>query len=374
MAGIYIHIPFCKQQCSYCDFHFSTTFEAYRKEMIDAICDELNSRAEYLEKRTIETIYFGGGTPSLLNEAELRQIFSTINKRFELSDELEVTLEANPDDILENRLVEWKKFGINRLSIGIQSFKAEDLEWMNRAHTVDEGENCVQLANKYGFDNLTVDLMYGLPNLTNEEWRNHVQKVIDLEVNHISAYCLTIEEKTALNNWVKKGKIVPASEDQQSEQFMILLDTLEKANFHQYEISNFAKEGHESIHNSNYWKGKWYLGVGPSAHSFNGNSRQWNVANNQRYIQAVNKNEVYWEEELLSKEDQFNERILTGLRMAIGLLVDDLETILPIPKEQLELVKALKAEGLMENRSDVWQLTKQGRLKADWIAAELFIA
>lgn len=342
--------------------------------MIDAICDELNSRAEYLEKRTIETIYFGGGTPSLLNEAELRQIFSTINKRFALSDELEVTLEANPDDILENRLVEWKKFGINRLSIGIQSFKAEDLEWMNRAHTADEGQNCVQLANKFGFDNLTVDLMYGLPNLTNEEWRNHVQKVIDLGVNHISAYCLTIEEKTALNNWVKKGKIVPASEDQQSEQFMILLETLEKANFHQYEISNFANEGHESIHNSNYWKGKWYLGVGPSAHSFNGNSRQWNVANNQRYIQAVNKNEVYWEVELLSKEDQFNERILTGLRMAIGLPVDDLETILPIPKAQLELVKALKAEGLMENRSDVWQLTKQGRLKADWIAAELFIA
>lgn len=342
--------------------------------MIDAICRELKLRSDYLDKRKIETIYFGGGTPSILFDSELKQIFEVLKLCYNLSDEMEITLEANPDDITENRLMAWRRLGVNRLSIGIQSFKSSDLEWMNRAHSVEEGENCLHLAKQFGFNNLTVDLMYGLPNLSDDEWKSHIQKVLDLDVPHISAYCLTVEDRTVLDNWVKNGKIVPASEDQQSEQFLILLDLLESNGFVQYEISNFAKEGFESVHNANYWKGKWYLGVGPSAHSFNGEERQWNISNNQLYIKGVNSDSCYWEKETLSVNDRFNELILTGLRMAKGVCVADLESIQPVPNDIHNLVAEFVDQGLIEKDFDFWRLTKTGRLKADWIASELFIA
>lgn len=372
MAGIYVHIPFCKQQCSYCDFHFSTTFSDYRSEMIDAICKELTERKNYLEAQNISTIYLGGGTPSVLTRSELAQILDTIHANFKIIDP-EISLEANPDDITNTSLQDWKNLGVNRLSIGLQSFKKEDLEWMNRAHTVLEAEKCVALAKSFGFNDLTVDLMYGLPGLTMDEWKNHIEKVIAMGVSHISAYCLTVEEKTALDNWVKKGKIVPASEDQQSDQFVLLLELLEKNRFHQYEISNFCLEGSESRHNSNYWKGAWYLGVGPSAHSFNGATRSWNVANNRAYLKGVEKGTFDVELERLSERDQFNERILTGLRTIYGVPLNEIKA-LATPDESFERNwrEFINAEW-MTLEDDRLVLTKEGRLRADYIASELFL-
>lgn len=373
MAGIYIHIPFCKQKCTYCDFHFSTTFEEYRQEMIDSICKEIELRQGYLAEKEIKTIYFGGGTPSILLESELKQILKTISAQFEVDSDAEVTLEANPDDINSESLNLWKSVGVNRLSIGLQSFKQSDLDWMNRAHNVDESLNCVQLAQEHGFDNLTVDLMYGLPDLNMSEWSNHVQKVIDMGVPHISAYCLTVEEKTALSNWVNRGKITTPNEDVQSDQFMKLLEMVEANGFEQYEISNFSKPGHESKHNSNYWKGEWYLGVGPSAHSFNSKSRSWNIANNRKYLKAIEDNTEVFETEVLSKIDQFNERILIGLRTAYGVNLNDLNQIVPISASFESVLMDFKEKNWIHENAKVLTLSKEGKLRADYIASELFI-
>ena len=373
MAGIYIHIPFCKQQCTYCDFHFSTTFESYRTQMVNAIASELRTRIDYLEGKPIDSIYFGGGTPSILNEEELALLLGEICANYEVNPKAEITLETNPDDITLEKLTTWKNVGVNRLSIGLQSFKAEDLEWMNRAHTVDESQNCVALARAHNFQNLTVDLMYGLPNLSNQEWKNHILQVIEMGVTHISAYCLTIEEKTVLNKWVKDGKIHPASENQQSEQFLLLVETLEENGFEQYEISNFCRPGHEAVHNSNYWKGEWYLGVGPSAHSFNGTSRSWNIANNQKYMQQIAGNETFFETETLSDRDQYNELLLTGLRTKYGVSLKKLSTLHVIPESTELKIDEFKSAGWMIEIDGVLVLTKSGRLKADYMAAELFL-
>lgn len=373
VAGIYLHIPFCKQQCTYCDFHFSTTFDAYRQEMVNSICTELRLRTSYLEGKAIETIYFGGGTPSILTKQELTQLLQTIHSNFQVKEGVEVTLEANPDDISKAALREWKELGVNRLSIGLQSFKEDDLAWMNRAHTVNEAETCIQLAQSEGFHNLTVDLIYGLPNLTMEEWRNHVQKVIDFGVPHISAYCLTVEEKTVLDNWVKTGKIQPISDEAQGDQFLLLLEMLEANGYQQYEISNFAKPGFESIHNGNYWKGEWYLGVGPSAHSFNGTSRSWNVANNRKYLKAIEENETFSELEELSIENQFNERVMIGLRTVKGVDLNELATISALPEAFSLKKQSFIHDGWMTQHDAVISLTKEGRLRADYIASELFM-
>ena len=373
MAGIYIHIPFCKQQCTYCDFHFSTTFESYRSQMVNTIATELRTRIDYLEGKPVDSIYFGGGTPSILNEQELSLLLREIRANYQVNSKAEITLETNPDDITQEKLTAWKNVGVNRLSIGLQSFKAEDLEWMNRAHTADESRNCVTLAKAHNFQNLTVDLMYGLPNLSNEEWKNHILHVIEMGVTHISAYCLTIEEKTVLNKWVKDRKIHPASENQQSEQFLLLVETLEEHGFEQYEISNFCRLGHEAVHNSNYWKGAWYLGVGPSAHSFNGTSRSWNIANNQKYMQRIAENEAFFDTETLSKRDQYNELLLTGLRTKYGVSLKKLATLHSIPKSTESKITEFKSAGWMTEIDGVLVLTKSGRLKADYIAAELFL-
>jgi oxygen-independent coproporphyrinogen-3 oxidase len=373
VAGIYLHIPFCKQQCTYCDFHFSTTFEAYREQMIGSIAQELVSRVDYLEEKPLETIYFGGGTPSILKKNEIARLLETIHANYEVRPNAEISLEANPDDISTESLREWKELGINRLSIGLQSFKEDDLKWMNRAHTVDEAQNCVRLAQSGGFENLTVDLIYGLPNLSMQEWRNHVQTVIDFDVPHISAYCLTVEEKTVLHKLVKTGKIDSVSDETQGEQFMELLKMLETNGYQQYEISNFSKPGFESKHNGNYWKGEWYLGVGPSAHSFNGTSRRWNVANNRRYLKAIKEKTDYSETEELSKENQFNERILIGLRTVFGVDLDELETISALPKAFYTKMNSFIESNWMIKEGSVISLTKEGRLRADYIASELFV-
>lgn len=372
MAGIYVHIPFCKQKCTYCDFHFSTTFHSYRSRMIGTIIKEIELRKDYLNEASIETIYFGGGTPSILSFEELEQILSAIHSNYDTSNLAEVTLEANPDDITTNKVQEWKGIGVNRLSIGLQSFKESDLKWMNRAHNVEESYSCIKSAIEGGITNLTVDLMYGLPDLTNEEWKNHIQTVVDMGVQHVSAYCLTVEEGTALDKFVENGKIVPPTDDLQAEQFLLLVDTLEQNGIMQYEISNFGKEGFESKHNSNYWKGTHYLGIGPSAHSFDGKSRSWNVANNQKYMQQIEAGEDWNETEILSKNDLFNELILTGLRTVNGVDLAHLNSILPIEDTTNNQIEQYCTEGLMEKVINKIRLTKVGRLQADRIAADMF--
>jgi len=341
--------------------------------MIQAIRFEIVQRTDYLEGKTIETIYFGGGTPSILTGPELNSLLDEVKANFQLSTYPEITLEANPDDITTEKLRVWRDAGINRLSIGLQSFKAEDLKWMNRAHSTQEALNCIELAKKEGFQNLTVDLMYGLPELTQQEWEQHIQMVIAMDVPHVSAYCLTIEEKTALHHMVKKGEIKPASEDTQSDQFLLLLNSLEYNGYAQYEISNFAKPGSESRHNSNYWKGEWYLGVGPSAHSFNGVSRSWNVANNRAYMKGVQLSETVSEMEELTLKNQFNERILIGLRTSYGVNIQDLEKIAALPPHFAEQVSDFEQGGWMKISGYTLVLTKEGRLRADYIASELFL-
>lgn len=370
MAGIYIHIPFCKQKCSYCDFHFSTSFGTYRQRMIDAICKEISERTCDIEKK-IQSIYFGGGTPSILTSDELFQIMATLRSHFDLSDVKEITLEANPDDINSSNLSTWNKSGINRLSIGIQSFKESDLRWMNRAHSAEEGAKCIALARSHGFENITVDLMYGLPDLTLDEWKAHIEAVLEMKVEHISAYCLTVEPKTELHQMVDKGMIVPAGEDMQSEQFEILSNTLTAAGYDHYEISNFGKPGKYALHNSNYWRGKPYLGIGPSAHSYDGTTRRWNVANNAVYMK-MEKTEWYeWEK--LSPKDRWNELVLTGLRTSFGLDLNHLFEIMQPEEIFHKKVSEFIAAGWMNKHQDHLTLTLEGRLKADLLSSELFV-
>jgi oxygen-independent coproporphyrinogen-3 oxidase len=342
--------------------------------MVDVICKEIEIRKDYLNNQPIETIYFGGGTPSLLLPDELNQILSKIHTDFDISQLKEVTLEANPDDISQEQITFWKASGINRLSIGLQSFKSSDLKWMNRAHNVDEAYHCVELVVKNGIQNLTVDLIYGLPNLTNEEWIRHIETVVKMGVQHVSAYCLTVEEGTALNTFVEKGKIIPASENSQAEQFLLLVDTLEKHGFQQYEISNFSKPGFQSKHNSNYWKGVHYLGIGPSAHSYNGKSRSWNIRNNHTYMNGIEQSTSWFETEELSKSDCYNELLLTGLRTTYGVDLSQLNDITQLNSDFFDQINCLCKDGLMEKDNQVIRLTKSGRLQADRIASDLFIS
>jgi oxygen-independent coproporphyrinogen-3 oxidase len=340
--------------------------------MIDCICKEIQERSNYLSETSINSVYFGGGTPSLLSDIELNQILTTIKQIFTLTDACEITLEANPDDIDTERLTYWKAAGINRLSIGLQSFKESDLKWMNRAHSVEEALKCVDFARKSGITNISVDLIYGLPNLSMDEWKLHIDTVLAMEVQHVSAYCLTIEEKTALHHLVKTEKIVPAGEDDQSEQFIYLIERLKAAGFNHYEISNFGLPGYEAVHNSNYWKGTHYLGVGPSAHSFDGKSRQWNVSNNTLYLKNFEAN-TYFEIEYLSPKDRWNELLLTGLRTSYGVKTDQLFAILDPSADFFETLTDFKLNNWLIEDNGTLFLTSEGRLKADYIASELFV-
>ncbi len=372
MAGIYVHIPFCKKRCSYCDFHFSTTFSKYRPDLIAAICLELVLRKDELNSESIETIYFGGGTPSLLSIDELTQILACIHENFQLSPAPEITFEVNPEDAHEANLLAWKKLGINRLSIGLQSFQESDLSWMNRSHTLEQGTDAVRLAQSLGFTNLSIDLIYGLPGLSNEQWMEHLNRAMSLNVQHISSYCLTIEPKTALNDFVAKGKLTRPTEDRQSEQFELLVSTLGLAGFEQYEISNFAKDEMYAKHNSAYWNFSPYLGVGPSAHSFNGEERRWNVANNTKYYQQVGKNENWFEKEVLSLASQWNECFLTGLRTKWGVTKEKVQKLGGFQTDEHKQLATYLANGMMLEEPSCFLLTEKGKLQADGISSSFF--
>ncbi len=372
MAGIYIHIPFCKQACYYCDFHFSTSL-TYKDELLQALIKEIQFQKNYLNGETIETIYFGGGTPSLLSSDEITLLIGTITGLHTVSSNAEITLEANPDDLGKDKLQSLRQTEINRFSIGIQSFFDEDLEWMNRVHRANEAEASVKRAQDAGFENLTVDLIYGYPLLTDQKWKYNLDKVFELDVPHVSSYSMTVEPKTALASFIKNKK-QPAMNDQQSaEQFILLMDAMQSHGFEHYEISNFCKPGHYSRHNSNYWKGVKYLGIGPSSHSYNGGERQWNVANNTKYIQAIDTGEIPAEMELLTETDRLNEYIMTSLRTIWGLDLSRLNSISPASSGQL-LIAARRFfdNQWIEQKEEIIYLTQTGKLYADNIASRLF--
>lgn len=372
MAGIYIHIPFCKQKCSYCDFHFSTNLHN-KSNLVKAINKELLLRKNEISQ-PLETIYFGGGTPSILSEIELESIFETIFKNYSTQNLKEVTLEANPDDLNQEKLKFLKSTPINRFSIGVQSFFEEDLQLMNRAHNAQEAERSIKLVQDFGFDNITIDLIYGSSTTTNDMWMKNLQQAINLNVPHISSYALTVEEKTILDHQIKKGITKPVDEDRQNEQFQLLVDTLTSNNFIQYEISNFGKENYFSLHNSNYWKGIHYMGIGPSAHSYNGKSRAWNIANNTKYIQAINQNNLPQEIEVLNEAERFNEMIMIGLRTIYGIDVDRINSEFSQPILDLfyQEINQLIKENLIILQENKIILKPESKFFADGITSRLF--
>lgn len=377
MAGIYIHIPFCKQACYYCDFHFSTSLKR-KAAMLMAIKRELELRKDELNKEQIETIYFGGGTPSLLTIDELRMLLNTIYENFEVVDDAEITLEANPDDLSAKKIKELAKLPINRLSIGIQSFFEDDLKFMNRAHTAEESKKCLMEATKY-FDNISIDLIYGLPNMSNEKWLANLKMAFDFNIPHISGYALTVEEKTVLHKLIEKGKVPPVDENLALEHYNILVAETEKRGYVQYEISNFGNPAYFSKHNISYWFGEKYLGIGPSAHSFNGFERSWNVSNNTKYIKALLTDELPSEKEQLTEINRFNEYIMTGLRTIWGVSFQKIEKefgamyLQDLKKSAERHIKSGLLEIELRSFSGkVLVVTKKGKFLADGIASDLF--
>ena len=374
MAGIYVHIPFCKQACYYCDFHFSTTFESYRKQMIAAICKEIELKKNIFKNKHVKTIYFGGGTPSILDNDEVDQILLALHSNYETSFVKEITIEANPEDISLDKLEHWKFKGINRISLGVQSFFEEDLEQMNRVHDAKQADDSIRLIREVGFDNYSIDFMFALPLLTDEQLNKNLDKVIDLKVPHISCYNLTVKEKTALLNLIKKGVVADLSEDKSIRQFEFIMEKLSRNKYLQYEISNYALEGYKSLHNSSYWEQKAYIGIGPSAHSFYNSTRSFNIANNKAYIKKINNKEDYFEIEKLSDKDFFNEFVMTRLRTSKGIDVRDLEIVFP------QFVNGFKERtadfirgGQLAFFGDEYRLTKKGKLIADYITSEFFV-
>ncbi len=374
MAGIYIHIPFCKKKCSYCDFHFTTSFHSYKDRMMNAIEKEISDRKREIQS-PLETIYFGGGTPSLLSTTELASVLSAIRASFEITEDAEVTLETNPDDLRDVKVIRsWRNAGVNRLSIGIQSFRQKDLDWMNRAHDISDIFLALKNAKEVGIGNITIDLIYGLPEMDLSEWEQQLDQFLELEIPHLSAYCLTVEPRTALNKWVETNEVKPANDELQSEQFNLLVSKLAERGYEQYEISNFAIKGFRSRHNSAYWEGKEYLGIGPSAHSFDGKVRRWNVANNHIYMKGLEENEVYFEEERLTEKERFNEYLLTGLRKMEGISLKHAEEILqPDNTFYKTLEKFVDMKWVdFDRQNDQITLTMEGKLRADHIASSLF--
>lgn len=374
MAGIYIHIPFCKQACNYCDFHFSTSLQ-HVDEMTDAICKEILLKKSRIADEQIGSIYFGGGTPSLLPEKSLARIFDTLTSNFSISADAEITIETNPDDLDAKKIAQLRQLPVNRFSIGVQSFFNEDLVWMNRAHTSNEAETCIKRSQDAGFENLSIDLIYGFPLLTDEKWLSNINKAISLQTPHISAYSLTVEPKTALAAAIKKGKQIPVNDEQSAAQFITLTEKLAIAGFDHYEISNYSLPGRHAVHNTNYWRGIPYLGIGPSAHGFNGNVRYLNIANNAKYMQQLALGKLAETIEELDIYDRFNEYIMTSLRTMWGtdlqkignefgkiFLEDTLKNIVPF----------LQRNWLI-NENNRLILTPDGKLFADYIASELFL-
>ncbi|MDR7369477.1 radical SAM family heme chaperone HemW [Flavobacterium aquidurense] len=372
MSGIYIHIPFCKQACHYCDFHFSTSMKK-KEEMVLALAKEIGMRKNEFENDVVETIYFGGGTPSVLANEEINFLISEVYKNYKVSENPEITLEANPDDLSSERILELSKSPINRLSIGIQSFYEDDLKMMNRAHNSAEAKKCLEQATKY-FDNISLDLIYGIPGLTDEMWKQNIETALSFGIPHISSYALTVEPKTALRKLIDTGKIAEPQDEVASNHFMILVDTLQKNGFIHYELSNFGKENYFSRNNSAYWLGKKYIGIGPSAHSYDGEKRGWNIANNSLYLKSIQENILPIETEVLSKSDRYNEYIMTGLRTIWGVSLEIIE------KEfGLEYLNYLQKQSqkflnddLLSIENDILKPTAKGKFLTDGIASDLF--
>lgn len=390
MSGIYIHIPFCKQACHYCDFHFSTSMKK-KDEMVLALAKEIELRKNEFENDVLETIYFGGGTPSILEISELKFLIDVVYKHFDVIENPEITIEANPDDLSpslsfrRNLFEELKAIGVNRLSIGIQSFFEDDLQLMNRAHNADEAKKCLEFATQY-FDNISIDLIYGMPNMSNEKWLQNIETALSFNIPHISSYALTVEPKTALKKLIQTGKIDEPKDEVAQEHFQILVDKLSENGFIHYELSNFGKENYFSKNNSAYWLGKKYIGIGPSAHSFDGVSRSWNISNNSIYLKSIAKNQLPSETEILSKNDRYNEYVMTGLRTIWGVSLekiekefgtDFLEYLLKqsekfIADDLLEIVTSSDFE--KQNRIEkLLKPTQKGKFLCDGIASDLFL-
>lgn len=374
MAGIYIHIPYCRKACHYCNFHFSTSLQT-KNEFVEALLKEIEIRKDFLEGQPINTVYFGGGTPSLLSSGELERILQKVNNLFGIEATAEITLEANPDDIESTRVMDWHALGINRLSIGIQSFFKEDLLWMNRAHDEVQALRCIEIAQSKGISNLTIDLIYGTPTLTDEKWSQNIHRAVSLGIPHLSCYALTVEPKTALDARIRKHQIQDIDPGKQANQFLQLMETMNQHGFEHYEISNFAKPGFRSRHNSAYWNGAHYLGLGPSAHSFNGTSRQWNISNNSLYIKSILEGKLNEEKEILTPVQQANEYIMTSLRTMEGLDLNYLKNqfgeelsnnVIKTAEQFIRTSKLIRSNNRLV-------LTNEGKLFADGIASELFM-
>lgn len=373
MAGIYIHIPFCRQACYYCDFHFSVNLEK-QDQLVSAIRREISIQKNYLEAEPVDTIYLGGGTPSLLSREQLVSIFESLSSNFTLTPS-EITLEANPDDLTREKLQSLRELGINRLSIGIQSFDDAVLKYLNRAHNAKLAIQCVEDAYSAGFDNVSIDLIYAIPGQSEDQWRSNIGKAIELRPQHVSSYSLTIEEGTVFGNRVAKGKLHPVADDATAIQMEMLADRLEREGYQHYEVSNFSEPGFESRHNSNYWRNKKYLGLGPSAHSYNGTTRQFNVSNNIQYLKSISEDTLPATIETLSNNDRINEYLLTSLRTSWGTNLGKLkdEFNYDILASHGRYVDTLLQNGLAVLSDHCVFLTRKGRLLADKIASELFV-
>jgi oxygen-independent coproporphyrinogen III oxidase len=371
LAGIYLHIPFCKQACTYCNFHFTTSL-VYKNELVQALLKETELQKDFIQGQEIDTIYFGGGTPSLLSIEDLRAQIDKIRSIFNVAPGAEITLEANPDDISKEKLLNWKTIGINRLSIGIQSFLEDDLVWMNRAHNVELAVSSLQLAVSE-FENISIDLIYGSPFLSDGQWRKNVDMAVGFGIPHLSCYALTIEEKTPLHKQIALKKTSDIDSDKQAHQFLLLMKWLREYGYEHYEVSNFAKPGFRSRHNSSYWQGKKYLGLGPSAHSYDGVVRKWNVANNKRYITAIEKGILNAETEVLSETQKLNEYIMISLRTQEGLDLERVKREWGIEKKkEIEKGLSLLRKEFVTIENNKVHLTDEGMLRADGIAADLF--
>ena len=372
MSGIYIHIPFCKQACHYCDFHFSTNLKK-KDEMVLALAKEIEMRSKSITEQ-IETIYFGGGTPSILQIADLKFLIDAVYKNYKVVENPEITVEANPDDLTENRIIELSNNKVNRLSIGIQSFFEDDLQLMNRAHNVEEAKKCLEIATHY-FDNISIDLIYGVPEMSNEKWLQNIETALSFGVPHISSYALTVEPKTALHSFIQKGIIPQPDDEVAQEHFQILVDKLSENGFIHYELSNFGKENYFSKNNSSYWLGKKYIGIGPSAHSYDGKNRGWNVSNNSLYIKSIQENKLPIEIETLTKTDRYNEYIMTGLRTIWGVSFERIEQ--EFGKTYLDYLNQQAAKFIEDHLlfvdDNILRTTKKGKFLSDGIASDLFL-
>ena len=373
MAGLYIHIPFCKKACHYCNFHFSTS-DKNRQAVLKSICLELEMRAQELQSMPVASIYFGGGTPSMLNDDELGAIFQVIEANYQVLPSAEITLEANPDDLSLKKITQLAVTPINRLSIGVQSFFEADLKLMNRAHTAKEALESLKIAQTY-FDNITIDLLYGMPEMSNVRWEENLQIAFDLKLNHLSCYALTVEPKTPLAHFIKTAQHPPLKDAVAAQHFQTLVNATAKAGFTHYEVCSFGKPGYFSKHNSSYWLGKPYLGVGPSAHSFDGKKRSWNVSNNKQYINTIAKNELPLTSELLTPENRFNEYIMTGLRTIWGVSLKRIEEEfgLGVQISLLNNAHGYLASKTLKIEDAHLKMTPKGQFLSDGIASDLFI-